>query len=486
MEWIDGGSLEDYSKNRASEATFDPDTVGSGFLAAIIPSIVHFWVKRTHHGDLKPNNIMVRDGNPFQPTVADFGESRLVLDGICMTERGTPPYRCPKMDGKHQYSGFLGDIHALGWVVVALIVGVAKYEGHILGGQGSKGEVWNWVKATNTSPQLLELLLRMTQEDPGMRPTLYEICTHPCVEAAKIRLGPHSAYQLDIVQDDLSVISEIGILSAEKHALATEIRALKDRLKVLEQRTTTTLGGDEDDGVPGIVSTVSTDTQEIASVNATTGTASADMQDGMGDESAVPFSWLEPFRTLPKPDVKSLPKLSNLENIDLPKDKNERDKLTENEVLVYLSLKIIATMAKKEEFTDPRPETGTSRLEYLIAHIMRLGYRFRLDVPINCKYVGDNFKGTVQKYDLKTRFPGGFVDAKDMMEKLTDAFLKSLYNKLKSFHKQGFVSSRVEMDAIVVSAFNDGFSSVVSDVPPVFWESAAKDIALRLWEIHSW
>mmetsp|Transcript_10303 Transcript_10303/g.19779 ORF Transcript_10303/g.19779 Transcript_10303/m.19779 type:complete len:145 (-) Transcript_10303:72-506(-) len=143
-------------------------------------------------------------------------------------------------------------------------------------------------------------------------------------------------------------------------------------------------------------------------------------------------------------------------------------------------------MAKRERFTVPRPETGISRLEYLIAHIMRLGYRFRLDESINRKYVGDNYTGCVKKCkDLKTHFPGGFVDAKDTIEKLTDAFFKSMYNKLKSFHKQGFVSSRIEMDAIVVSAFNDGFSSVLSDVPLGLWESAAKDIALRLWEIHS-
>eukprot|EP00977_Amphora_coffeiformis_P003253 scaffold609_cov170-Amphora_coffeaeformis.AAC.7 len=212
------------------------------------------------------------------------------------------------MDGKHQYSGFLGDIHALGWVDVALIVGVAKYEQHIQGGRGSKEEVWNWVKAANTSPQLLEFLLRMTHEDPGTRPTLYEICTHPSVEAAKIRLGQHRAYQLAIVQDDLSVISENGILSAEKHALATDIQALKDRVKVLEQRTITILGDDENDGVVGIVTTVSTDTQETASVDTSAGTASADTQDGTEDESAVPCSWLEPFHTHPKPDVKSLPK----------------------------------------------------------------------------------------------------------------------------------------------------------------------------------
>lgn len=73
-----------------------------------------------------------------------------------------------------------------------------------------------------------------------------------------------------------------------------------------------------------------------------------------------------------------------------------------------------------------------------------------------------------------------------MMEKLTDAFLKSLYLYLKPSHEQGFVSSHAAMETIVLASFNDGFSSVVDDVSPTFWEEPAKAIALRFWEIHQW
>ena len=131
-EVLQTDSPADKSRSSDTSVDFDVNSHAAGFLAAIFPALLHCWIKQTHHGviavceyiassffstpltdllcfsqDIKPNYIMLVGGDLFRPVLADFGESKFVPGTDALkTARGTPPYRCPKMDGQHKYDGF--------------------------------------------------------------------------------------------------------------------------------------------------------------------------------------------------------------------------------------------------------------------------------------------------------------------------------------------------------------------------------------------
>lgn len=127
-------------------------------------------------------------------------------------------------DAHRPVFGFQGDIHALGWVVVALTVGVDRYKRHILAASGSKDSVWTGVATSNTSSTLLEFLRRMTHEAPDQRPSLYDICRHPCEEKGKALLGEDSIYESESVKDDLSAMNLLADMYMAELAATINVR----------------------------------------------------------------------------------------------------------------------------------------------------------------------------------------------------------------------------------------------------------------------
>ena len=87
------------------------------------------------HRDIKPGNIMLRDGDldALRVAVTDFGLARETGTGS-MTDSGaivgTPTYMAPEVIlGGAQASGTLADVYALGATLYALVTGCAPFDG---------------------------------------------------------------------------------------------------------------------------------------------------------------------------------------------------------------------------------------------------------------------------------------------------------------------------------------------------------------------
>lgn len=127
MEWIDGPSLKRYLQTRAQPLAI-ADAVQ--LTATLAEALEHAHQRGVVHRDVKPSNVLLRDGQLTQPVLTDFGVARMVeqtLDTGQGTILGTPAYMAPEQ-GEGKPGDARSDIYALGVILFELLTGKPPFE----------------------------------------------------------------------------------------------------------------------------------------------------------------------------------------------------------------------------------------------------------------------------------------------------------------------------------------------------------------------
>ncbi len=128
LEYVPGPSLKRYRQERDNEPLEVEAAVQ--LVAAVAEALAYAHSRGVVHRDVKPSNILLRDGRLDQPMLGDFGIARLMeatLDTASGQTVGTPAYMSPEQ-GQGRPADARSDIYALGVVLFELLTGHPPFE----------------------------------------------------------------------------------------------------------------------------------------------------------------------------------------------------------------------------------------------------------------------------------------------------------------------------------------------------------------------
>ena len=223
MEYVREGDLQAFLNQGGSMKEDLARTVAQQILSAL--NYLH--KSRITHRDIKPDNILIADLDPFTVKLSDFGLSKVVkhdetfLKTFCGTllycapevfpDYGTgPPKGTKRRRGAktyHSYSSSV-DIWSFGGVLWYALCGEPPFKG-IADATGEA--MYNNIMATPLDPTPLkkvgisapciDLLTRMLRTDPASRPTDVECLNHPWLKGGGV-LADDPALQSIIEEDE--------------------------------------------------------------------------------------------------------------------------------------------------------------------------------------------------------------------------------------------------------------------------------------------
>lgn len=170
LEYADGKDLQKYLE---SHEEIKEKKVLQIF-TQIILGLDYIHSQNILHRDIKTANVFLFKRGLVK--LGDFGISREVTeDSFAQTMIGTPYFMCPELLRGDPYS-FPADIWAAGCVLFELLTHKHAFTGK------SREELFSNIKAGNMStmpsgysPELIQLLMSMLQQDPQNRPTCKDI-----------------------------------------------------------------------------------------------------------------------------------------------------------------------------------------------------------------------------------------------------------------------------------------------------------------------
>ena len=117
MEWIDGRTLQEWSKHKTAEGT----SRGEAIFLQILDALYYCHSKQVVHRDLKPSNIMItHNGNHVK--LIDFGLSDTDSYAILKQPAGTPGYISPEQEVARK-ADIRNDIYSLGCILESMQLG---------------------------------------------------------------------------------------------------------------------------------------------------------------------------------------------------------------------------------------------------------------------------------------------------------------------------------------------------------------------------
>ncbi|HVJ91419.1 MAG TPA: protein kinase, partial [Labilithrix sp.] len=173
MEWIDGETL---SKRLSRTGLTMGESVRMVTRIAETLAVAHS--KGVLHRDIKPGNLILRDGNVEAPMVIDFGIARMGLGPSSLTTTGvmlgTLGYMAPEQARGTKLLDPRVDVFALGAVLFKCLTGVPAFAGDdeiaILAKMLFEAPPRVRALRKEVPPALDELLARMLSRDPLQRP----------------------------------------------------------------------------------------------------------------------------------------------------------------------------------------------------------------------------------------------------------------------------------------------------------------------------
>jgi serine/threonine protein kinase len=227
MEYVRQGDLQGYLNQHGTMREELARTMAQQILSAL--NYLHR-AKITHR-DIKPDNILIADLDPFTVKLSDFGLSKVVkheetfLKTFCGTLLYCAPEVFPDFNGQskgtkrrrgaktyHSYSSSV-DIWSFGGVLWYALCGVPPFKGVA----DATGEaMFNNIMSTKLDPTPLhkagvsaaciDLLTRMLRTDPAERPTDRDCLNHPWLKDGAII--PADPVLQSIVEEDESEVAE--------------------------------------------------------------------------------------------------------------------------------------------------------------------------------------------------------------------------------------------------------------------------------------
>lgn len=117
MEWIDGRTLQEWSKHKTAEGT----SRGEAIFLQILDALYYCHSKQVVHRDLKLSNIMItHNGNHVK--LIDFGLSDTDSYAILKQPAGTPGYISPEQEVARK-ADIRNDIYSLGCILESMQLG---------------------------------------------------------------------------------------------------------------------------------------------------------------------------------------------------------------------------------------------------------------------------------------------------------------------------------------------------------------------------
>lgn len=127
MEYVPGPSLKRYLQERDGPL---PVKDAVRLVAAVADALAYAHGQSVIHRDVKPSNILLRDGCLDRPVLGDFGIARLLeatLDTASGRTLGTPAYISPEQ-GQGRPADARSDVYALGALLFELVTGHPPFE----------------------------------------------------------------------------------------------------------------------------------------------------------------------------------------------------------------------------------------------------------------------------------------------------------------------------------------------------------------------
>jgi len=173
MEWIIGETL---GKRLARTGLTMGESVRMVTRVAETLAVAH--AKGIIHRDIKPGNLILRDGNVEDPTLIDFGIARMGLGASSLTNTGvmlgTLGYMAPEQARGTKQLDARVDVFALGAVLFKCLTGLPAFAGDdeiaILAKMLFEAPPRVRELRKDVPPALDELLARMLSRDPLQRP----------------------------------------------------------------------------------------------------------------------------------------------------------------------------------------------------------------------------------------------------------------------------------------------------------------------------
>jgi len=170
MDYCQRGELFKYIVAHGYLTDFESRKLFKQIVSAI--SFIHS--KNIVHRDIKPENILI-DSN-FSAKLADFGLCHMTCaKSLLSTPCGSPFYAPPEIIENIEYDGKKSDIWSLGVVLYTMTTGTLPWT------ESSQQKLFEEIRfgqiviPSSLSPDLKEILSKMLQRDPALRPSADEI-----------------------------------------------------------------------------------------------------------------------------------------------------------------------------------------------------------------------------------------------------------------------------------------------------------------------
>jgi serine/threonine protein kinase len=128
MDYVSGPSLRAYQREQENRPLTTDEAVH--LVAAVADTLAYLHSQGLVHRDVKPSNILLRDGRLDSPVLTDLGIARLLeatVDSASGTAAGTPAYMSPEQ-GLGKPVDARSDIYALGAVLFDLVTGQPPFQ----------------------------------------------------------------------------------------------------------------------------------------------------------------------------------------------------------------------------------------------------------------------------------------------------------------------------------------------------------------------
>jgi serine/threonine protein kinase len=191
MELLSNGELFEY----VVDAGGFREDITKNIFKTMIETLAHCQKKGIAHRDLKPENLLI--DSKFNIKFADFGFATSASEEDSLSSyKGTEPYMAPEIIQGNQYSGFKGDIFALGAILFIIYAGFPAYQAKA----DPKADPWYklfvnnnamfWKYHQKRKPQgffsdnFKDLFNRMCAYDADDRIAAEDVLKHPWLEGA--------------------------------------------------------------------------------------------------------------------------------------------------------------------------------------------------------------------------------------------------------------------------------------------------------------